>query len=176
MEEIIPLVHYPSTTSEHRCPSSTKRVEEGQRREKIRNTQAQIRATVGREYSRAILADEHRLFLKLTSHRMRSIGIPSPLRGRRLAGRSPYQEHRHSTGFVEEAETRIARSLWFATALEHRDDAGHRSRLVGPRCVPQDSARGRSLSLGHAHCYPPGNAHAGFYVQLPSPRHLEWRG
>jgi RimJ/RimL family protein N-acetyltransferase len=33
---------------------------------------------------------------------MRSIGIPSPLRGRRLAGRSPYQEHRHSTGFVEE--------------------------------------------------------------------------
>jgi hypothetical protein len=35
---------------------------------------------------------------------MRSIGIPSPLRGRRLAGRSPYQEHQHSTGFVEEPQ------------------------------------------------------------------------
>jgi membrane fusion protein (multidrug efflux system) len=33
---------------------------------------------------------------------MRSIGIPSPLRGRRIAGRSPYHEHRHFTGFVEE--------------------------------------------------------------------------
>jgi hypothetical protein len=31
-------------------------------------------------------------------------GIPSPLRGRWLAGRSSYQEHRRSTGFVEEPD------------------------------------------------------------------------
>jgi len=69
---------------------------------KIQNAQAQIRTPVGRVPSRANPADEHRIFLTQTFHRMRSIGIPSPLRGRRLAGRSPYQEHRHATVFVED--------------------------------------------------------------------------
>jgi hypothetical protein len=41
-------------------------------------------------------------FISPTYHRLRSIGIPFPLRGRRLAGRSPYQGDLHSTGFVEE--------------------------------------------------------------------------
>jgi hypothetical protein len=53
------IAHHANQSINQSVDSSTKRVEEGQRREKIQNAQAQIRAPVGRVSSQAIPADEH---------------------------------------------------------------------------------------------------------------------
>jgi hypothetical protein len=65
---------------------------------------------------------------------MRCIGIPSPLRGRRLAGRSPYQGSRHFTGFVEEPFIfRYPRTGVIDTLFECRKEGDWICRFPCPR-------------------------------------------